>query len=408
VGRRFLILDTITYRKDTRHPPGHGYGRNVGTPARPRWVATRPGGIEAVIVHATHGRPGTTDAAEAAYLRDSPDVSTNDLIGRDGTLYEILPEHYQAWHSGACTPTRFENPTSHGIELHAAATEPITDAQKATLDWRLCDLRSRHHFGAPDVCSHRRVATPRGRKSDPGTWPDADLDAWVATVFATALHSDPLPLAPYTADSPLLAPAVGTPDAYRAAWQARCGGGPHYSDAAIAEIAGGYWAVCGTAGVDPWLAAAQCCHETGNLRSFWCARPRRNPAGIGCDGATNARPDDGKPGAFNTDSGRWEHGVSFAGWVAQSIPAHVGRLLAYALTVAQRTPEQERLIKVALAARGLPSKMFGSAPLLKALGAAHNPVNVGRPESEWVGWASPGDFYGARIAAIANVLRGTP
>jgi hypothetical protein len=122
-------------------------------------------------------------------------------------------------------------------------------------------------------------------------------------------------------------------------------------------------------------------HETGNLTSWWSQRPRRNPVGIGVTGA---------PGV----------GLSFPSWQNDAIPAHVGRLLAYALTDARATPQQAGLIATALHWRPLPARTRGSAPTLKPLGRVHNPSGEG--------WASPGDQYGAKIAEIARAVQQQP
>jgi hypothetical protein len=128
------------------------------------------------------------------------------------------------------------------------------------------------------------------------------------------------------------------------------------------------------------LVIAQMIHETGNLTSPWSQRPNRNPAGIGVTGV---------PGA----------GVKFASWTNDAIPAHVGRVLAYALPEGRGTADQLTLIAKALSYRALPTRMRGSAPTLKQLGAAHNPHKEG--------WAYPGTEYGERIAAIAERIRNT-
>ena len=77
----------------------------------------------------------------------------------------------------------FTNPHSIGIELHAAITEPITGAQKQALAELLRDLAARWRIAAPLIDSHRAVALPKGRKSDPATWPQAELRAWVDGVL---------------------------------------------------------------------------------------------------------------------------------------------------------------------------------------------------------------------------------
>ncbi len=155
-----------------------------------------------------------------------------------------------------------------------------------------------------------------------------------------------------------------------------------------------YWA-CGAVGIDPVLAIAQMIHETGNLASFWAARPRRNPAGIGVTGQTSATELANPTNwIFDPSSNLWRFGVSFASWEQDSIPAHLGRLLAYALPHGSENPTQSATISRGLSYRPFPSNMHGSAPILKQLGKAHNPTGQG--------WASPGTNYGAKIAAIAN------
>ncbi|MCS6840419.1 MAG: glucosaminidase domain-containing protein [Roseiflexus sp.] len=162
-----------------------------------------------------------------------------------------------------------------------------------------------------------------------------------------------------------------------------------------------YWQLCVEVGIDPTLAVAQMIHETGNLTSFWAARPQRNPAGIGVTGQRRTTPPPNKEGwAFNPQRQQWEAGVSFATWEHDAIPAHVGRLLAYALPIGAENPVQRAAIERALRYRALSPRMRGSAPILKQLGKAHNPTGQG--------WASPGVDYGAKIAAIATrIVTGT-
>lgn len=220
----------------------------------------------------------------------------------------------------------------------------------------------------------------------------------------------------FTEFSPILGPPSASFDQVVAYILARSHG--EYSDHAIRNIiAPTYYQICFDVHVDPTLAVAQMIHETGNLTSFWASRPQRNPAGIGVNGLKRAAeaagewapPDPGNPQrrvqttqgewAFNTQRQQWEVGLSFASWQDDSIPAQVGRLLAYALPRGAENAAQRTLIERALRYRMLPNQMRGSAPLLRALGRAHNPTGQG--------WASPGTDYGARIAAIAEQIRQT-
>lgn len=158
-----------------------------------------------------------------------------------------------------------------------------------------------------------------------------------------------------------------------------------------------YFSVCVPVNVDPVLPIAQMIHETGNLTSFWAARPQRNPAGIGVNGEKQRNEPRDKTGwAFNKQRGMWERGVSFDTWAIDAIPAHVGRLLAYFLPFGQADREQTERIAQALSYRPLPPNMRGSAQSLLQLGKIHNPTGQG--------WASPGITYGARIAAVANAI----
>lgn len=147
-----------------------------------------------------------------------------------------------------------------------------------------------------------------------------------------------------------------------------------------AVIIPAYFTIAESVGVDPVLAIAQMCHETGHLSSWWCARPRRNPAGIGVTGAY--RPIRPERGAWQKshDSGIWYEGCAFATWQL-AIAAHVGRLAAYA------SNEDSPLVLNALAVRALPARYRGCAPTLKGLGGT---------------WAYPGKTYAFRLAVIAN------
>lgn len=193
----------------------------------------------------------------------------------------------------------------------------------------------------------------------------------------------------YDAMSPLLGAAP--PDAAARAVRyimAR----PHgeYNEVDIAgAIVPAYITVCASVGLDAVLLIAQMIHETGNLSSWWAARPRRNPAGIGVTGRVNgAQP---PSGIWQPRDDIWVEGIAFESWKDHAIPAHAGRLLGYARTDAQATPAQRELIRQALAVRPLPLAFRGAAPRLQGLN--------GR-------WAVPGTTYADKIAAIANRILG--
>jgi hypothetical protein len=150
------------------------------------------------------------------------------------------------------------------------------------------------------------------------------------------------------------------------AYQGRDAG--EYTSGDVRSILADYCRFGCSVGVDPLVSIAQLTLETAWLTSWWAARPRRNPAGIGVTGA---------PGA----------GVSFPTW-QHAVRAHVGRLAAYAIPVGAGTPEQEELITEALKWRALPDANRGRVHTMADL--------AGR-------WAAD-PLYGDSLARVANVI----
>lgn len=186
----------------------------------------------------------------------------------------------------------------------------------------------------------------------------------------------------------LLAPPSGTAEQAIAWFAARS---TLYTPYDITSIVRAYARIGTAAGVDWFLALAQCAHETGSLTSWWCARPRRNPAGIAVTGATLPGSPEYPPGRnWAWDGTVWREGASFAAWDSDSVRAHLGRLLAYALPAGLGTPYQQELIAYALEVRGLSPANRGVALTITDLN--------GR-------WAVPGTEYGQRILSLAARMR---
>lgn len=221
-----------------------------------------------------------------------------------------------------------------------------------------CPYPNRLRWGG--IASHRDFNKP----ACPG-------DAITEAFYLQVIRSEGVtPAGSITADSPILAAPRATIDQCARYMLAR----PHgdYTEHDIATvIVPAYFTVCQSVGVDPLIAIAQMVHETGNLSSAWSQRPHRNPAGIGVTGEAGA-------------------GLSFADWARDSIPAHVGRLLAYALPLGQGAPAQQQLLARSLSVRGLPVTYRGSAPTLRGL--------TGR-------WAMD-PAYADKLASVANAIRG--
>lgn len=316
-------------------------------------------------------------------------------VGPDG-IWLFTPMREIGIHANAGNGSLAAGWYSIGVEMvgdydHVRPSGAIWEATKAVLG----GLSRKLGIAPRQLLSFHRDYT--NTKSCPGwaitkEWVFAEVDGWLA-------DHPPVPL--YAADSPLCAVVPDAHDAFVAAVQRRCAGTRAYDVTDLHLIASQYWLQATRLGLDPWLAAAQCLHETANLTSWWCARPRRNPAGIGVTGQTRigtARDSMPPSWAYDDADRIWRYGLSFRGWLSDSIPAHLGRLLAYATLPATRTPAQQQAVTTALSYRTLPAALHGSAPILQALGQVHNPSGHG--------WASPGTDYGARIAAMANRLRG--
>lgn len=358
--------------------------------------------ISAIVLH--HGA-GTRRSDLLTLTSARSRVSAHYYVCRDGTIYQMVPDTRIAWHAGKSALAGVEdvNAFSLGVE-----TEHTTDpdagplhldwpaAQLASLRW-LCQTKMRE-YGIPTsrVVSHRAVALPPGRKSDPAhppLGPEPAFRAWADALDDTAL---PIPALdePYTVHSALLA-AITTPvEVVIGRWRYSSAGGytPYDTESILRAI----WHLAASVGLDPVLVAAQMAHETGNLGSWWCMRPRRNPAGLRVTGETSRLPRLSSEWAWNPNTKRWHRGLSFPSWADDAIPAQLGRLLAYVLPAGQGTPEQQALITRALTPAPLPASYRGCAATLQGL------------EDTWATDNDPNteSFYADRIAALANQLSG--
>ncbi|MEF8727226.1 MAG: N-acetylmuramoyl-L-alanine amidase [Accumulibacter sp.] len=119
-----------------------------------------------VIIH------DTTNSSVEPALRTLTDpargVSSHYLVGRDGTLYQLVDEDRRAWHAGASYwgGTTDINSASIGIELDNSGAEPYPEDQIVRLLQLLHELRQSHRIPAGNVLGHGDIAP--GRKVDPG------------------------------------------------------------------------------------------------------------------------------------------------------------------------------------------------------------------------------------------------
>ena len=220
--------------------------------------------------------------------------------------------------------------------------------------------------------------------ADPPTSQPAQASA-PAPIYLPLLRRDPP-----ADDLPLLGAPSGAAS-QPISWLAARAAHP-YTVYDIAAIVAAYQQLGEPAGLDWFLALAQLAHETGHLTSWWSQPPRRNPAGIGVTGRTQPGTPDAPPGwGWTWDGLQWREGLSFPSWDTSAAPAHLGRLLAYALRDEDASSDQRALIDYALLCRPLPDSYRGVAPTICGLN--------GR-------WAVPGTTYGQTIVALARQMRG--
>ena len=86
-----------------------------------------------VILHDTSN--STVDRALRTLTDPAREVSAHYLIGRDGTLYQLVDESRRAWHAGASYwgGDTDLNSASIGIELDNTGAEPYSEAQILSL-----------------------------------------------------------------------------------------------------------------------------------------------------------------------------------------------------------------------------------------------------------------------------------
>mgnify|MGYP001066344381 CR=1 FL=1 len=206
----------------------------------------------------------------------------------------------------------------------------------------------------------------------------------------------PTPTPPISGDDmPIMGPASGSVEQAVNWFDKKIANDNGYTRYDITTIVQSYQSLGDMVGLDWFLALAQMGHETGHLSSWWSARPRRNPAGIGVTGATRNGTPDAPPGRGwcwdDREGGKWREGWAFPTWDGHSVPAHLGRLLAYTMRDEQANPIQLALINYALSYRPLPANLRGVAPTITGLN--------GR-------WAVPGTTYGQSIVKLVRRMRG--
>lgn len=128
----------------------------------------RCGGASVALVVLHYTAMDSAGAALARLCDPAAAVSAHYLVGRCGTLWQLVAEEARAWHAGAgaWAGAGDVNSRSLGIEIDNDGRAPFAAAAMDRLEPLLADLMARHALPPEAVIGHGEMAP--GRKADPG------------------------------------------------------------------------------------------------------------------------------------------------------------------------------------------------------------------------------------------------
>jgi N-acetylmuramoyl-L-alanine amidase len=154
--------------------------------ASPNFDARRP---VVVVLHATEQDSVERSLHTLRTRNRHGRVSAHYLVGRDGTIYQLVDDLDRAWHAGAGSWGTIDNlnAASLGIELDNDGRSPFPDTQVEALLRLLADVTARNRIDRRALVAHGDMAPTR--KRDPnhlfpwrrlaeagfGIWPQAPL-----------------------------------------------------------------------------------------------------------------------------------------------------------------------------------------------------------------------------------------
>ncbi|BDI28703.1 hypothetical protein CCAX7_007540 [Capsulimonas corticalis] len=131
---------------------------------RPFWA-----NVDCVVVHSTAG--STRESAVAIFRSPKSGVSAHFVVGKNGSVVQMVPIEMQAWHAGASSLDGAPgvNAYSVGIEMVNLndGEDPYPDAQYKAVARIIRRLRTVCDIPDSRIVSHAQIALPQGRKSDP-------------------------------------------------------------------------------------------------------------------------------------------------------------------------------------------------------------------------------------------------
>ncbi|GAB3781277.1 N-acetylmuramoyl-L-alanine amidase [Dyella agri] len=121
-----------------------------------------------IVLHFTQQQSAAQSLDTLRTRNSGGPVSAHYLIGRDGHIYQLVPDSLRAWQAG---PGRWGtitdlNSASIGIELDSDGQTPFAQPQIDSLLRLLADLTTRLHIPPTQIIGHEDLAPDR--KDDPG------------------------------------------------------------------------------------------------------------------------------------------------------------------------------------------------------------------------------------------------
>ena len=125
--------------------------------------------IDCIVLHSTVQR--TLQDTVTLFLDPASKVSSHFVVGKDGTVVQMVSLTKRAWHAGVSCLDGVDsvNDYSIGIEMTNMndGVDPYPDKQYLAVAKII--RRCRKSYDIPDrrIVSHAKIALPQGRKNDP-------------------------------------------------------------------------------------------------------------------------------------------------------------------------------------------------------------------------------------------------
>jgi len=154
MGERYKVKDHLLYINDS--PVAQYPSPDRGGKIKPRLI----------VIHYTATKNLSSPLGWLTKKDDVP-VSAHLIVDKDGTVYQLIPFNIEAWHAGkSCYDGQTGvNKFSIGIENVGMGDfwpDAQVEANRAIIEALFLT------YPIEDVVGHEDIATPIGRKSDPG------------------------------------------------------------------------------------------------------------------------------------------------------------------------------------------------------------------------------------------------